>query len=487
MNNLFKIFFNINECISFNEQENFKDYEVIAVFDKIYIPSKNDIISALKIISNRDKVTLSIKTEDSSKIYLSDLDDIDNFFNELNDMIKYKGKEEKYNFNLVIGKNINNNILSIYSLTSYEQFLIEQKLDTLNILSKYLNHNEYIVFECQDKIKEFYSSCLYFINKETDINEYLVHNKNKLQLLEKRNDICSFLNAAELYFIPDDFNFIKQSENKELMQLFNKIEVIICIGFICNICSIDYTKNTIYYKVNGYKTISNNPIFQDIKGDFADKIFKIYDWAYNDGNLSDKIGLTRNIITLHINDNDIFTLENNTLESIKSSYEIYLKENVTQYLQLRASINQSLNEYLIKTEKIIDNFISIFYKYLIGIITFIISVIVMNSIYAGTGNLINIITGDIGAIAAGLLISSIIGIKLIIKPEINKRFSRYESQYKRLKEGYNKLLNKDDLNEIFDDNIYLVQNRADVEESIAKYSKVWNVIILVLLVSIVIA
>ncbi|WP_211047310.1 hypothetical protein, partial [Pectobacterium versatile] len=60
-------------------------------------------------------------------------------------------------------------------------------------------------------------------------------------------------------------------------------------------------------------------------------LFDIYEWIYNQGNFVDKIGLARNIISIHTQDNSILNIPKSVLKSIESSFDIYLKDNVKQY------------------------------------------------------------------------------------------------------------------------------------------------------------
>ena len=66
-----------------------------------------------------------------------------------------------------------------------------------------------------------------------------------------------------------------------------------------------------------------------------DEFYKIYRWIFQDSNEYDKIELTRHVISIHCKYSDILNIDEKTFLSIKSNYNIYLKENVDKYIELK--------------------------------------------------------------------------------------------------------------------------------------------------------
>jgi len=62
---------------------------------------------------------------------------------------------------------------------------------------------------------------------------------------------------------------------------------------------------------------------------------EIFDWVYTDGNYTDKIGLARNLISIHLKNDNLLTLDEGTIHSLESGYDIYLKDNVKQYIEIK--------------------------------------------------------------------------------------------------------------------------------------------------------
>ncbi|XRP53867.1 hypothetical protein AAG928_002935 [Enterobacter hormaechei] len=103
-------------------------------------------------------------------------------------------------------------------------------------------------------------------------------------------------------------------------------------------------------------------------------LFDIYEWVYNQGNFVDKMGLARNIISIHAQDNSILNIPKSVLKSIESSFDIYLKDNVKQYIEIKNKISEFIITQNDKASDITKNMFSTLKTSFWSIITFFISV-----------------------------------------------------------------------------------------------------------------
>ncbi|WP_225395136.1 hypothetical protein, partial [Escherichia coli] len=96
--------------------------------------------------------------------------------------------------------------------------------------------------------------------------------------------------------------------------------------------SVESDSNDLYidYKFKGYRLISEVIAIKDMSNNSTSELFDIYKWVYNSGNFIDKIGLARNIISIHMVDKSMTSINHGTLKSIESGYDIYLKDSVKQ-------------------------------------------------------------------------------------------------------------------------------------------------------------
>ena len=78
-------------------------------------------------------------------------------------------------------------------------------------------------------------------------------------------------------------------------------------------------------------------------------LYKIYDWIYSGGSSIDKAIIARNIICLHCKYEPLLKLDSKVLLSIQSSYNLYLKDHVIQYLEMKNKVAEFISEILSRT------------------------------------------------------------------------------------------------------------------------------------------
>jgi hypothetical protein len=204
--------------------------------------------------------------------------------------------------------------------------------------------------------------------------------------------------------------------------------------------------------------------------DGASQYFEIHKWLYNEGNLSDKAGLVRNIITIHLRNNSLLELEDNTLASIRSSHEIYLKQNVQQYIEVKNKIVDSLNDMAQKAGGMVDMFTGTLKNNFLGIITFFVSTVVLNAVSGEEDGVI--FSTQIAMISYGLLLIS--GLFLIASIwEIIQDINRFKNNYKRIRSYYGDILNDGDIEKIFCNDRYHKEDISYVWSKTKFYSVIW--------------
>jgi hypothetical protein len=305
-----------------------------------------------------------------------------------------------YELGIKIKKNLFDNTVTLYSLQAFTDHLNELTLDGLYYsFNKILGKQSHVNFNLQEANVDFYTSTFYFSNNKMEHTTI-----DRETLINKRIEMCNFLKGAEFAHIPEDFNLIKKSTNENLNILMNKLCVLTSIIYIADISNLENNSNELTGRIHGYKTVM-------MSIDFKQNIFKlpliffdIYQWIYNSGNFSDKIGLSKNIITLQLQNDNILLISDNTLNSIKSSHELYLKQNIEQYIEVKNKLTEFLNEISNKTGAIIEEFSKSFKGNSIAFLTFFISVVVWNVV--SSGGMKNVFTPQISQLLYILLFMS---------------------------------------------------------------------------------
>ena len=166
--------------------------------------------------------------------------------------------------------------------------------------------------------------------------------------------------------------------------------------------------------------------------------------------LLDKMELIRNVFSIHCKYSSILDIDKTTFESIKSNYKIYLRKNIDKYIELKNKVIEFMITASKTTNDIIMEFIDCLKKNIATFITFIIGTILAN-ILSDTP-LDNIFTNDIIAICCWILIGSLFYLIISVK-ELNFKKERYSKEYESLKKSYKDILDKDDIDEIFNKDI----------------------------------
>lgn len=487
-------------------EENFNDLErTVEQSDPITPPKPDTLMEHLKSFPNRDQIKIFVFKGNQKLASLvwntvekEDLNGkrrevslfIDNITNSLTP--KDNGDEEadekektgddedeeekKSRLEITINKRKdNNNRLSIYSFEKVMDFLTRLTLSELYItFDKIFDYNQYTAFVLQDEdaaMKPFYTSSFYFVHEDYDDFDIIKRQKRD-DLNNKRNEEANFLNASEYPFIPQDFYLQNRSADKQFNQLMEKLLVICSLTYLGNVTSLE-DGNNFSFQLSAYrKSIRIIDFEKMVPGSSQQyqEYIKIFNWVYSEGSVVDKIGLTRNVISLQI-DNDTFPiLESGTFDSIKSSHLVYLKENVEKYIDVINKISQSIFDVCQKTTEMVDSFTGTFKKNVTAFISYFISLIISNAF--GGGKFKDIFTLEITIISASVLLVSL-GFFWVSINDTKRKKMRFFKNFIRLKSRYKAILDKKDLENIFKRNIDIKAEMAHINSQVKRYRNLW--------------
>jgi len=462
-----------------NVKENFEEFEIVVNAVNIKIPSETELIKHLKGFPERDKIVIRISYDDIEPHTLRSAElDIAEFIKSLKNSVEIKDANAQFIIKITINKTKSNNAITIYSFSNFAAHLNKQSFKGLSFeFNKIINKSEYILFNLLEDVSAFNTATLYFTNVLSDAHPIVV---NRVDLIKLRNNSCRFIYMSDNNLLPSDFYLINKSNNDLFNNVMNKLSLIYSLIFIANNTEIiKEPEEKINFGLEGYKVVNNSFLFQNIDSSSFAEYFKIYEWVYNGGNINDKICLSRNIITIHLKDKQLTLLEDGTLSSIYSSYELYLKENVEQYIQIKNKIAEFLIELSQKTGDTIKSFSDTFKSNLFSFLTFFITVIVMNSL--SDKKLNNIFTRDITMLSIGLIGLSILFLFYSIF-EVKLNIKRFTQTYYCFKNRYTDLLDKVDIEKIFNKDYDYKKDIEFINEYICTQIRHWiytNVIVLV--------
>lgn len=425
---------------------------------------KPTVISLNQIIDQfcqRDTLSIEFHQDNSFIVNVSS-NSLDNFDSDLQTASTYINNAP-YLLKFVIEKKIIDQTISVYNfdefITNLSSLDINNLLQTFNKLFKSENR---LIFEIQDSnFSAFTTKTIVFKGLDDTTDESKLLNYNRQEVLDKAKQ-TSFSNLISTYsFTPDDFNILDNNIKYENIKLlFSKITFLYSISFLFDITNFE-SENIFSYKLNGYKTFfKDNVQISDLDLESFKEYYQIYSWVYDSGNIVDKIGLARNILSLNFSPDNL-SLSSDVIKAILSSFKIYQKENIKQYIELRNRISSQLNDILNKADYIVEKFVNEFKTTLFTILSFYVTVIIINTI--STGNIFNGFNLQILIISIALILISLF-IMLTSVWEIKQQIIRFTNQYNNLNNKYTDLLDTIDIKRI-------LNNDKDFNECITYINK----------------
>jgi len=461
----------------FFKLHNFSDVVITETIDNVHIKVEKDdlceqyvlnLYDLVNKISDRDSFEFSLEINGNSIRNVKYLkNDIKAHITE-----HKEDEEDHYELELKITKTLKNSIISIYFLDYFINFCEDSDIfDFISLISVKIDN--YMQFEVFQEIKQFRTESILFAATK-DLNSTNIHKvnrDNKLKLFKENSHIQNI----NIELLPSDFFLIKKSENSKLNDLFNKITSLLSLAFIVN--TFNVKSGDISFKINGYKTIVENNLDIDELVKKNELLYKIFSWAYEGGNSSDKVGLVRNVLSLHIDSNGHIIFDDEVWDAIESNYKIYLNGNIQSYLEVKNKIGEFIVELSSKTYKMADEILDTFKNNILVLLTFLLTVVLVNG-FKNNG-VDNIFSNTYLYIV--LLLSVITSIWFVaIKKELLTRFDSSTGNVKKiLILNYKKVIMEAEINDtiqpIIDDNKIYLKNQ------IKRYQYWWYGIITVFL------
>lgn len=290
---------------------------------------------------------------------------------------------EKFSILVEIEKNCVNGYLSVYFIEKLNEYFLER--DTLNLIRELsLKFKEGIHFVVFSPINQFGSKTIFFA--PSNAAPIYVDHRKRLKIISRFKDASSFLGyedyAAKL--LPADFYADGEIDFLNIKNFFDKAFFILSFAFISNqseIKKINDNKYSFLTKIHGYKALDFDACSYSGERISAHILYKIYDWIYQSdaGNSVEKIGLVRNLISLHASENEDIVVDDVLWQAVKSNYKVYLQENVEVYLEAKSKIAEVLTGSVEKTQEIVEGVVGSIRAAIGVLVTFLLTVVLINA------------------------------------------------------------------------------------------------------------
>lgn len=437
--------------------------ERIAVWDSL--------IRTLEKFPERDSVRLTLLSLTDEVIIIDNID----YLTVETEYIEYINElevTEDVNVSIDIKKSIFNSVFSVYRSVDFLTDLVKTSLlDMMKFFSDILMDRNHIVFEMMDNDSIFITKSIVMRGSESTV----VKEINRCQKIIQCKTTGNFMNIVEYALLPDDFDIISSSEEHPLRGKFQLIRTILSSIYIANNSYLN--GNDLMISITGHRSGSYS---YDLSNQMSLKsnceLHKIYEWIYTDGNAVDKAIIARNIISLHCRYSDLLDIDHRTFLSIRSNYEIYQKDSVETYLELKNKMANFIVEEISKFNDISMNFLTKFKSNIIALFTFIISIFLGNIFSAS--KLDNIFTKDITTVSYVVLVGSLVFLSISIY-ELNYSIKRLEIGYESLKDNYEDTIDAEDFKNVFKDDEVFKKGKSEVKSKRTQLIVLWFLFIII--------
>jgi hypothetical protein len=444
--------------------ERFDELRVILELSDYKDLDFNRIVPATAFLNARDSLHLSIIVDDGEPIDFYHDGNSSEFITELESKFSILD-DESVSVTLRVGKNLSDGTLSVYCYQDFLAYLNNLTIQTvLHEFNNQIQKAGFLIFELQDKENELKSSSIWFVNKGFNGIPEIIDRQARLN---KAKSSCYFNFLAKFLLSAEDFT-VESQDFSGLAGLMNRLATILAITYLFDITNLQ--GDMLGYRLNGYKAINGTTDLILLPADPDYQLVKIYNWVYDSGNFTDKIGLARNIISLHLEQLNSLNLKGEPFTSIQSSYKVYEKQNIKQYIEIRNKISDQLLGFHDRANKIIETFASGFQKSAFALMTFYISAIILKVL--SKDKLIEVFTIDAATLSTAFILCSIVYF-FVSKWEVNAQKLRFQNNYKDVKSRYTDLLDEQDINRILNNDHEFSSDIQFVEDKAKFYTLMW--------------
>lgn len=400
------------------------------------------LIKSLMRIYQRDAFSISLTYTDSDQAdSLSSSNDTN--IQVFCDRLRLQSDEDDSVTGLLtitITKGFSGRALSVYSLNLIEKYWREggvahtaRKLSTLA--------DRVYIIESSEISNEFTSGLFVFRPSgkpfHNTTNPEIPH---KQKLLESRDKCCLFYESKNFPVIPQDFDLNPSFEHQGISDLFNTLKLVFSIIFLADISSLDGKNLT--STIKGYKHITSTIQLDGSKDrEVAAAYYEIYLWAYTDGSVTDKLGISRNLLSIHIDDNSFRQLRDGTMPAIISNYSIYLKENVKQYIDIKNKLSDQIQKQSEKANDMVKSIGTYLRTSIFSVYSFVITTFIIRSISKTPTE--GIFSNELYAILL-MFIAISVGTLIYAYKEADAELLRFQSIYESFKSRFDDLISRSD-------------------------------------------
>ena len=435
------------------------------------MPQFDELIKYYSLFYNRDRVSIMITNPDEQSIKIDGTIERKTY----EDYLSNGEKDDELTVNIYVDKEIVNETLSVYCYRLFTHDLLNNTFsELLVIIAELIGFGDRLIFDVLDENVFWCTKTIAFVHDQSMIIDSKVDRNGRLQVCKEN---CIGFPSQDINLLPDDFYIVQNYIDNAYYECFSKICSLLSVGYIASYATL--SDNGVSGQINGQRNISFDLSYDKTKANV--ELYKIFDWIFSEGNSTDKLLLARNIISLHCKYTSIDATDEKTFASIKSNYQLYLKENANQYIEAKNKLSEYICDVVAKLGDDISGLLSGLKTNLIAIVSFFLTVVLVNIVSEQPLN--NIFTKEITVIIELVLAGSVV-YYFICRHEIQLKRKKNKRAYSFMKENYKDVFSDEELNQIFNNDKLIEEADKELKKGIRKYSVLWWALLILILISV---
>lgn len=435
------------------------------------LPSIELFQKLFNLVPSRDMATITLANDSSDIVTLT---------NHKTEVLDYSSlidglvSDDNISIRIQIDKSVSAGKISIYDYESFVTDLLPRSLtEIISWFSQHLSGQESLMFEVFDYDISFSTRTMAFESSEDASFRPTV---NRIQRLKDCKDSAYFYNMNTYEVIPDDF--IIQGivrANTRLQTLFGRIATILSLAYVSSSSSIEEGK--IKIQICGQRTVNYDLPLVIISED--EKWQNIYTWIYTNGNPTDKALIAHNVISLHCKYDAILNLDETVFDAIKTNYNLYLRNNVDKYLDMKRDIAKFIQNVVTQVGEYAVSILGKFKNNLFAIFGFLFTVVLTR---IGSAQKWDDIFTRHTVYLIELFVGGSLMYLIICFFETRFKLKKTEKAYYDLKANYKDVLSEAELNEAFKDDKLLIDTKKSAKKGMIGWSAVWGLLLIITIV-----
>lgn len=390
----------------------------------------------------------------------------------------YKSKleqDDSVEVMIKIQKKFTDEIISIYSIEKFSDFLCGQKREENFQLFTILfaGGKQHICFQVMNCDCCIHTSSIAFAPESESV--IWDNSKSRDSNIRNCNDSSVFFGRAQYPLVPQDFALIENiydSRFNRIKELFDKLRNILSYLYIANTSNIVGNKAVLQFDptVNGYEyTLEQLGVNKSA--------WDIYSWIHKDEGGIDRAGIVRNIINIYCKTSDeILNIDENIYNSAVANYVIYQKKHTDQYIELKNKLSEFIVESARQLQELAHDLVEGIRNNFVAVIVFLMTVLLTDSIDFSSFTQTNVSSNIVAVCVIFTIVSLLYMIVTIIAG--NTKWGWLEKSYNDLKSNYNEVLDERDIQTAVNDDAAFKNTKKEYENVRRTISIIWIIFII---------